>query len=466
MHFLEIHEVAARIQRGELSSREVTEAILARVEAHDSHLSSYSQRFGEEARREAAGRDAARLAGEECGPLHGVPIAVKDLFAVAGTATTAGTRALAENFADSDSTAVARLRGAGAVIIGKLKMSEGAFAAHHPDISTPLNPWGDQLWLGASSSGSAAATAAGLCFGSLGSDTGGSIRFPSAAAGLSGLKPTWGRVSRAGMVEFAGTLDCPGPIARSVRDCAILYDVIAGADDHDPITLGRREPQSLRTACNHAEQSAYGRRIGIDPSFLAVCDDDTRSSVLAAATAFEALGAIIVEVALPSVHQMVDDWTPACAAEAAAVHAGWYDRSPQAYGAQLAELVEQGLAMSAGTYREILRRRERFAGRMRAVLSTVDAVLLQVTGTAAPSARYLEAIGVGPEWRDKIMMATCPINAAGLPAMTIPGGATASGAPIGFQLVGRPDGEAAIVGLAHAFQTRTGHHTRRPPAFS
>ncbi|MFD0556180.1 amidase [Stackebrandtia endophytica] len=463
MHYRQLHELSALIADGDLTSTQITESVLARISRIDAHLGAFSAVLADSALAEAAQRDTERRNGRSRGPLHGVPVAVKDLYEVAGTPATAGTIALADQIATADSTAVERLRAAGAVIVGKLKMSEGAFAAHHPELGTPLNPWGEQLWTGASSSGNAAAVAAGLCYASLGSDTGGSIRFPSAATGTTGIKPTWGRVSRAGMVEFAGSLDCPGPMARSVRDCAVVYDQISGPDPRDPVTSARPRP-NLTAACDRAEQVAAGARIGIDPAFMEVCDAQTRATLAEAVAVLGDLGATIVEVTLPSVLDSVADWTPACAVEAAIVHRRAYEAAPEKYGDQLRELIADGLAMPASRYHGILRRREEFTGRMRAALAGVDALVLQVTGTAAPTAQHLEQIGVGPIWRDTIMLATCPINTAGLPAVTLPGAPTPEGDPVGFQLVGLHDTEETLVSLAQAIQNRTDHHRRHPAA--
>lgn len=465
LHYRELHEVSALIAAEETTSAAVTDAVLDRIARLDGRLGAFSQVLADSARREAADRDADTRRGRSRGPLHGVPVAVKDLYEVAGTPATAGTVALAEHIADADSTAVERLRAAGAVVVGKLKMSEGAFAAHHPQLGTPKNPWGDDLWIGASSSGNAAATAAGLCYAGLGSDTGGSIRFPAAAAGLSGIKPTWGRVSRAGMVGFAESLDCAGPIARSVYDAALVFDQISGPDPRDPVTLGRRRPRMV-DACERYEEAFTGVRIGIDPAFMDVCDNETRATLDNAITVLEGLGATFVEVTLPSVLDAVADWTPACAVEAAVVHRRQYEATPDRYDTQLRELVATGLAMPATDYQAMLRRRHDFTGRMRDAMSGIDALLLQVTGTAAPTAKYLAEIGVGPVWRDTIMLATCPINTAGLPAVTLPGLPTDAGAPVGFQLVGAHDAEERLVSLAYGFQAHTDYHRRHPAAYA
>ncbi|MEQ1807160.1 MAG: amidase, partial [Burkholderiaceae bacterium] len=214
-HYLELLDIARRIQAREISSVDATKAQLSRIQKLDGSLKSYATLMADSALADAVRADAEIAKGEIRGPLHGAPIAVKDLCWTKGVPTAAGMTIHANFKPDQDATVVKRLRAAGAVIMGKLQLTEGAYADHHPKIAVPVNPWNAAHWSGASSSGSGVATAAGLCYGSLGSDTGGSIRFPSAANGLTGIKPTWGRVSRFGVFELAATLDHIGPMARS-----------------------------------------------------------------------------------------------------------------------------------------------------------------------------------------------------------------------------------------------------------
>src|SRR4051812_47687797 len=250
IHYWSLEEAGQRIATRQISSVELTQAILDRISKIDPTLKAYATLTPERALEDAAELDAETGAGRSRGPLHGVPIAVKDQYDVAGVPTAAGMTIHQTNVADRDATVVARLRAAGAVILGKLQMTEGAFGTHHPSIPAPLNPWNPAYWVGVSSSGSGAATAAGLCFASLGSDTGGSIRFPSTMNGLSGLKPTWGRVSRAGVFALAESLDHIGPMTRSALDCAIVLGVIAGADPDDPTAVARSVPDYTAATAN------------------------------------------------------------------------------------------------------------------------------------------------------------------------------------------------------------------------
>ena len=230
LHYLELVDIGQRIQKKELSPVEVTQAQLDRIGKVDVALKSYVTVMAEQALADARKAEAEIARGEIRGPLHGVPVAVKDLCWTQGVATAAGMTLYKDFVPTEDGTAVRKLREAGAVILGKLQLTESAYADHHPTVTPPVNPWNAAHWSGASSSGSGVATAAGLCYGSLGTDTGGSIRFPSSANGLTGLKPTWGRVSRYGAFELAATLDHIGPMTRSAADAGAMLGAIAGAD--------------------------------------------------------------------------------------------------------------------------------------------------------------------------------------------------------------------------------------------
>ena len=240
LHFLELTDLAELIQTRKISPAEATRQQLERVAALDGTLASYAVVTAERAMAEARAAETDIAAGRYRGPLHGVPLAVKDLFWTQDVPTAAGTTIHRSFKPTEDATAVRRLREAGAVLLGKLQMTEGAYSDHHPEITSPRNPWNADYWPGISSSGPGVAVAAGLCFGALASDTGGSIRWPSAANGLTGIKPTWGRVSRHGVFDLAPSLDHVGPMARSVADAAALLTAVAGADLADPTALQER----------------------------------------------------------------------------------------------------------------------------------------------------------------------------------------------------------------------------------
>lgn len=443
MYLESIDAVSTMIRQGTATIPELVSGQLERIAVHDSQLNSYSELLTERALTRAERLQHEVERGNIRGPLHGIPIAVKDLFWVQGTPPNAGGIVFRHNQATANAAVVDRLERAGAIIVGKLRMSEAALAAHHPDLPVPRNPWDPEAWIGASSSGNAAATAAGLCFGSIATDTGGSIRFPSAAAGVTGLKPTWGAVNAKNSVEFAASLDHVGPMARSAADCKLIFDVIRDVP----------APQ---------QPSALPLRVGVDPKFMAECDDETRAVLDRAQRILEGLGATFIEVNLPDVEGMVDDWTPTCAVEAAVFHEPTFRASRNEYGPQVREFLDQGLALTAVEYERMRRRREQFRGDFTAAMGDVDALLLQVTGIAGPDAKYLDEIGVGEEWRRKIMLATCPINFIGFPALTLPGGQTTSGRPIGFQLVGRSHSEDRLVEVGVRFQEDSDFHLDHP----
>src|SRR5215475_6633276 len=263
--YLELVEVGRCIRARQLSSVEVTQAILDRIVRLDPHFKAYATLTPDLALAQARQADQEISRGALLGPLHGVPIAVKDLCHTKGIPTAAGMPMHKAHRPAGDATVVTRLRAAGAVLLGKLQLTEGAYGAHHPAIDPPVNPWSAVHWTGVSSSGSGVATAAGLCYGSLGSDTGGSIRFPSTMNGVTGLKPTWGRVSRAGVFALAPSMDHVGPIARNARDAAALLGALAGADVDDPTAAHDAVPDYLRDI----DQGVRALRIGIDRALSA-----------------------------------------------------------------------------------------------------------------------------------------------------------------------------------------------------
>ncbi len=459
LHYLSLDEVARRLKARKLSSIEATTALLDRIGKIDPKLKAYATVTAERALADARARDAETAAGRSRGVLHGVPIAVKDLCNTEGVPTAAGMAIHRTNVPARDATVVARLKAAGAVILGKLQMTEGAFGAHHPSIPAPLNPWNATYWTGSSSSGSGAATAAGLCFASLGSDTGGSIRFPSTMNGLSGLKPTWGRVSRTGVFPLADSLDHVGPMARSALDAAIMLGVIAGADPDDPTAV----PLPVPDYAGAIGAGVRGKRIGLATD-MDDLDGDSRRALDGAATVLRAAGAQMVDVMLPSsFRQGSRDWVPLCAVETALAHEATYPARAAEYGPVLAALIDMGRTLSAVDFARLQARRATLTGELATLLASVDLLLMPVMARAAWSLETLAAAGRDPESVAGRLRYTAPFDLSGHPTLTLPGGMTADGVPTGFQIVGRAFDEAAILAAGHAFQQATDWHGRRPP---
>ena len=456
LHYLSLAEASRRLGAREISSAELTRALLDRIARVDGRLKSYATITAERALADAMLADGEIAAGKRRGPLHGVPVAVKDLCNTAGIATAAGMAIHRDHMPDKDATVVARLRAAGAVILGKLQMTEGAFGAHHPSIPAPLNPWNETYWTGSSSSGSGAATAAGLCFASLGSDTGGSIRFPSTMCGLSGLKPSWGRVSRAGVFPLAPSLDHIGPMARSALDAALMLAVLAGLDPEDQTTSPVPVPDYVASI----DRGVRGLRIGV-PTNLIGMDADSRAALNGAIAVLAAAGGSTVDVVLPSLDEATVQWLSLCGVEAALAHEKTYPSRAAEYGPVLAGLLDIGRKLSALDLARLQLGRARVTGELNRLMDTIDLLLMPVMGIAAPT-----IAGVASRTSETVatrLRYTAPFDMSGHPTLTLPGGFTADGMPAGFQIVGRAFDEATILAAGHAYQCATGWHLKRPP---
>ena len=460
LHYLEIGELSRLIATRKVSPVELTRDLLRRIERVDPALGSYARVTPELALEQA--RRAEEMIGRRqiLSQLHGVPIAVKDLCYTEGVATAAGMPLHRDFVPAFDATVVRKLREAGAVLLGKLQLTEGAFADHHPAIRPPVNPWHADHWSGASSSGSGVATAAGLCFGSLGSDTGGSIRFPSAANGNTGLKPTWGRVSRHGCFELAASLDHIGPMCRSATDAAIMLGAIAGADPRDPTTLAAEVPDYLSAD----DTGLRGVRVGFDERYaLDDIEPDVRRAVEETLRVVRALGAEVVAVSFPPVDAMLADWGPNCAVETAVAHEATYPARRAEYGPGLAGLLDAGRALSGLDYQRILLRRRIFAGQVNNALAPVDVMLVPAQPIAAPTVARMTTLGQVPAELAALIRYTAPFDMSSHPTLTLPAGFTAKGLPVAVQFVGRHLGEAGICRVGRAFQRVTEWHRRHPP---
>ena len=458
-HYLELLDIGRRIQSKEISSVEATQAQLDRIGKLDGQLKSYATMMAAQALADARLADAEIGKGSIRGPLHGVPIAVKDLCWTKGVPTAAG-MTIHKNFKPGeDGTVVRKLREAGSVILGKLQLTEGAYADHHPKIAPPVNPWNSAHWSGASSSGSGVATAAGLCYGSLGSDTGGSIRFPSAANGCTGLKPSWGRVSRYGVFELAATLDHIGPMTRSAADAGAMLGVIAGVDPKDPTASPREVPNYLAGM----KRGIRGVRMGVDPRWNTVnVDAPTRQVMDAVLKVIGELGGDIREVAFPDPEQIIADWVPLCAVETAVAHEGTYPSRKDEYGPGLAGLIDTGRALSGMEYQKIILRRNDFRGRVQTLFKDIDLLIIPTTGVASPAVAQMATLGENPDLISALLRFTCPFDTAGSPTITLPAGFTAQKTPIAFQFVARHFEEDLLVRAGWAYQQATDWHRQHP----
>ncbi len=461
LHYLDLTELAAKLRSRELSPVAVTETMLARVTELDPTLLSYVAMMADSAREEAHAAEREIAAGNYRGPLHGVPLAVKDLCDAIGVRTSAGMPRVRGKIAPAtrDATVVARLRAAGAVILGKLQLTEGAVAHHHPDIVPPINPHHAAYWSGASSSGTGVAVAAGLCFGGLGSDTGGSIRFPSYANGITGLKPTWGRVSRAGVFALSWSLDHIGPMARSAADCAALLNALAGADDDDPTAL--REP--VPDYCDKLDGDLRGLRVGFDESFgVAKVDAANVAAMRECLAVLKDAGATVVPVRFPDSAAALAAWTPLATAEVAAYHAANYPSRAADYGPGLADLIDTGIATSGIDYALAHDVRQAFRGELARLFGSVDVVIAPAFQRQNLTLEEFSTFGTKPDDWANLLRFTAPFDLSGTPTLSLPAGRNSDGAPFGFQLAAGNLQEASLLRAGHAWQRATIHHRLRP----
>lgn len=455
-------EVAELLKNEDVSPVELTQAMLDRITALDGRLRSYFTVTADLALEQAAAAEAEIQKGKYRGLLHGIPIAVKDLCYTAGIPTTAASPMYADFKPGFNATVVDRFYRAGAVLLGKLAMTEFALSGYHPSIAPPVNPWSAEHWPGASSSGSGVATAASLCFGSLGSDTGGSIRFPSACCGIVGVKPTYGKVSRYGVFPLGETLDHVGPMTRSVADAAAILRTIAGFDPHDPTT--RRE--TARDYMDTLDNGARGLRVGVDEQYCSRdVDPAVRTAVLAAVDVLRDLGAEIHEVDVSGINDATPLWYAMCAAEAAAAHAETFPARADEYGPTFRAFLERGVTVTGAHYVKAHVARQHTRRLIDDTLQTVDMLLCPAMPTPPMPVEDFSPQATFPEERAPALLAfTAPMDLSGSPTVTVPCGFSEDGLPLGMQLVGRHGEEGTILQAAHAYEQATEWHTRRPEA--
>jgi amidase len=472
LHYLSLLDAAKLIRAKQLSPVDLTRAQLERIDALEPSLMAYAMVTADRAREEARRAEAEIQSGHYRGPLHGVPVAVKDLCFTAGTPTRGGSGALANHVPTYDATVVERFRRAGAVLLGKLNTTEGAMLGYHPAFEVPRNPWGEDRWPGWSSSGPGVATAAGLCFASLGTDTGGSIRQPAAANGVVGVKPTWGRVSRYGVLGLAPSLDHVGPLTRRVADAAAVLGVIAGPDEHDLTTLPNAVPDYLAKI----DEGIEGVRIGFDEAYAVDgVQREVADSIRAALKALEDLGGRIVQVTAPVYDgERQSAWGTIAGAEAVAQHAATFPVDADRYGAFFRAFLEKGSRVGGVDYAKADLARREMTGQFNRLFQEIDILV-------CPSHPY-EACRYDPEdaysgtdrEAGKIAgvplscLAGCgrflqPFNFCGYPTLSLPCGLSEDGLPLSMQLIAAPLAESVLFRAGQAYENTTEWHTQRPP---
>lgn len=464
-----IADLTRLIVAREISPVEVVQAYLERIESLDGKLRAFITVCRDEALRAAKAAESAVMRGEALGALHGIPIAFKDLCASKGVRTTAGSKILSDWVPEEDATVVARLRAAGAIVLGKLNLHEFAYGPEGLNIhfGSAWNPWDAQTHriAGGSSSGSGVAVAAGLAAGALGSDTGGSIRIPAALCGVSGIKPTYGRVSRAGVVPLAWSMDHVGPMGRTAMDAALMLGAMAGFDGRDPTTSAL--PVPAYTAVLTGE--VRGLRVGLLRAFfLESAGLVVRQAVEQAAKQLERQGVRVEEVELESAGQVAGAAFAISASEALAYHEKWMKTRPQDYAPDVRDRLRLGAFVSATQYLKAQRARQLIRQEVDALLTDHDVLIAPSTPIVATPVGQTEVMVEGDrrDVRASLTRLTRAFNLSGHPVAAVPCGFTVAGLPMGMQIVGRAFDEATVLRVADAYQRMTDWHLRRPPMAS
>jgi aspartyl-tRNA(Asn)/glutamyl-tRNA(Gln) amidotransferase subunit A len=452
-----IADLAPRLESREVSPTEVTQATLERIERLNPKLNAFLTVTAELALEQARGAEAEIAAGNYRGPMHGIPISLKDLYLTRGIRTTGGSKILGDWVPEIDSAVGERLRDAGSILVGKNHMHEFAFGTTNlsPHYGPALNPWNQERVTGGSSGGTAIAVATGMSYMSMGSDTGGSIRMPAALCGVSGIKATYGRVSKYGALPLAWSLDHTGPLARSAEDLAIVLNAIAGHDSRDPTTADRPVPDYRATL----NDGVSGLRLGVIQEYM---DETVDAECVAAANAaiaeLEKLGAHVQTVSFREVTSFLGAATTILHAEGAAYHAQWLIERPDDYSPAVLERLRVGSVIPAIDYVNAQRARRLLVDRALDIMQQVDALVCTTMPVVAPT---LEE-GNRPEIHGNLARHTRLFNLLGFPTASYPCGFGATGLPVGLQVAGRPWDEATVLRIGHAYQQVTDWHTRWP----
>jgi aspartyl-tRNA(Asn)/glutamyl-tRNA(Gln) amidotransferase subunit A len=456
---LTIESLSQRLRQREISPVTVVEAYLERIDAINGRLNAYITVIGEQALAEAHLFEQEILAGQYRGPLHGVPVALKDLYDVSGVPTTAGSKIYAERMPDEDASSVARLRKAGAIILGKANLHELAYGATNEDsfFGPTRNCWDLDRIPGGSSGGSAAAVAAELCAAATGSDTGGSIRIPAALCGVVGIKPSYGRISCHGISPLSWSMDHPGPLTRSVNDAAVMLGAMAGYDPRDPASVDRPVPDFTVELRDGVE----GLRIAVDLKWaLSQSDSEVRNAFEAALSVLEGLRAEVVEVSLSRIPEATSAALTILASEAGAVHEEFLQSRPQDFGDNVRARLERGFQIRGIDYGRARRIGQWLERDLETVFETVDLIVTPTCSITAPKFGQEAVLVHGEE--TPVMTAltqfTRVFNLTGTPAITVPCGFSSQGLPIGLQMVGALWNEAIMLRAAYAYEEAAEWH--------
>lgn len=460
---LTISEAADLIRRKRISPLELVDAHLERIEATNRRLNSFVTVMADDARAAARAAEQALGRGDDLGPLHGLPIGLKDLYFTSGIRTTMGSKIMADFVPSFDAAVVERLRRAGAIVLGKQQMHEFALGgtSENPHWGPSRNPWDPTRLTGGSSGGGGAGVAGGLCIAALGTDTGGSIRIPSSLCGVVGLKPTFGRISRYGVFPLSWSMDTAGPITRSVGDAAILLNVLAGRDPRDPGSADFPAEDFRRSL----GEDVSGVRIGIpEQYFFDLVDPEVESAVRRGARRLEELGARVEPVSIPIFEQAMAIFSPILLTEAATIHLESLRRRPGDFDPEVRTRLEMGALTPATAYLQAQRARALYNRKIAEAMKRFDLLLTPTTPTAAPRiddkivtirGRHEPALALLPRL-------TRPFNLCGLPTISVPCGFTSTGLPIGLQLAGRAFEEATVLKVAHAYEQASEWRHRSP----
>ncbi len=462
LHYRTIVEISKMIKSKEISSVELTQLMLDRIEEVDTKLNSFITVMKQSALTRAMELDNELESGKYRGPLHGIPIAIKDLLYTTIAPTTGGHAFNLDFVPPYNSTVGNRLHESGAVLLGKLNLTEGAMGGYHPSFKIPKNPWGG-FWTGISSSGSGVATAAGLCFASLGTDTGGSIRFPSLSNGIVGLKPSFGLVSRHGVLPLSKTMDHVGPMTRSTEDAVIMLEAIAGYDSNDLTTLQVKVPEISKSL----KQGIKGIRIGVDADYIkSGVETSMVTSIEDAIQKMEELGADIVPMTMPSKkEEYVPAWFTICSKEALDAHSKNYPSKRDEYGSYFQGFLDHGQSVTEEQYNSALKFKEEYKNTFRKLFSEVDAIIAPAGGISeVPDEEMMRGPMSGyAEYRDKFgHHFGTPADFAGIPSLTLPCGKADNRPPNGFQIMGGYLKEDIICRIGYAYEKATNWHEQHP----